>query len=342
MVVEPMIRLNLPSYYTKEKIIVTLENRVISNISINSQQSIKSLTMISLNVDFDDTKVVDFDTTETIESDLFIKENVGIYITNHNARAYNVKEYYYSVETLDSGDKILNINIKLEEGATIYSESIDYIDPVLMFYRKILPYDKYEVYGVFEKTLANLGTIDKITYDTEINEYKIYSKTGIVINYNTLPLVNPTKVNIEGTQYTNPPTAIWILDKSNIDDLIWMNKIEIHKIELDNTLFNTFSDWVESVNLHTININSITISVKSINKKIHFDFEHFQYLDPNEVIYSYTTDIISTMPFPFRDLYLRVNEQYTLSELVINYSDTENTYNSDVKITGYFITDSKI
>jgi len=342
MVIRPMIKLKLPSYFTHQQFNIKLNNRVITTMSVESQQTIKRLTMLSLHVNFDESLERSYASHGSVTSDLYVEKDLHIYISNDGGRAYTVDSYDYFVEVQGTGKKILNVDIEISEGPTTYAEDIDYIDPVLMFYRKILPYDKYEVYGVFEKTLSSLGTIDRITYDTVSKEYRLYSRSGIIINYNVLPLVNPTKVNIEGTQYTNPPTAIWILDKYNIDDLIWMNKIEIHKIEIDPDLYGTFSDWIFDMNQQKIDINSVYISVKSINKRIYFDFEHFTYLNPNELIYSYSTDIISTIQFPFRTVYLKADKQYTLTELVINYSDKDKTYTSDLKLTGYFITDSKV
>jgi len=341
MLLKPSVQISLPSFFTKQKFIVTLNNRVLTDLKIDSQHSIYDTTFVSLFVEFDYTKTVTYETTKEITSELYVQKNLNIYISPYMGQSYNVLSYRYEISELEDGSKELVVYLELEEGPTTYAEDIDYIDPILMFYRKILPYDKYVVYAVFKDSLAKLGKIEKITYDTITEEYKVYSESGVSINYKDVPLVNPTKVNIQGTQYTNPPTAIWILDEYDIDDLIWLNQIEIHKIDIDQNIFNTFSDWIFNLDQQNIVINSITIEVRSINKRIHFNLKDFPYLKADELIYSFSTDIISTIPFPFRELFLKVDKQYTLTTVTINYSDTGNTYNSDVILTGYFISDSK-
>jgi len=339
MEIIPTLKLDLPRYFTNAEVTIRLQNRLLTDIKVQFHHTIKTTTYIGIGIDFEHDPVGYWSEKTVSINNKYIEKELLIYIDNHGAYQFKVNSSSFSIKYPD----ILSIFIDVSIEKTSYGESIKPVDPILMYYRKILPYSKYTIYGSFRGEIVNLGKIKTVTYDTTTKKFKIYSREGLSIEYDTLPLVNPTKVNVEGTQYTNPPSTIWLIDEGDIDDLYWVKQIEIHEIDFDeNDMYYTLSDFIYDFIKDNVLIDKIVLEMRSTNTRLTIDFQRFPHLDPKEYLQNISTDIVTVFHVPFRQLYSKLDPmKYRYTELTIYYSNTDRSSSSKFTLKGFFITDTK-
>lgn len=309
------------------KIDVVVEDYKIDSLKAISTIAIDKTLHLTLKIDATE-KLSNAEPTSIKVDDIVIDNTVVIASVESNNHQYVLKSQ--TLSNIENNG--VEVSLVVTKKYSSHCENINPVDPLLMFYRKLLPYSRYKIFGTFKDEFYELGTIERITYDTELKKYKLYSSQGVVIYYDKLPLLNPSKVDIAGTQYTNPPTLVWLLDTQDLDDLMFIDTVKPKSIIITDDRFKSLKDWVDAFNKGSLNIQKLSVEVRSINKRVIIDLQTYTTLDYSEFLRFVNYDIVQVFKIPFKQVYFKIKDDFTLTRIIINYDD-----NNSIQIDGNFV-----
>ena len=309
------------------KISVVVEDYKIDSLEAISTIAIDQTLHLTLNIDATE-RLSNADPTTITIDDIVIDKTIVIASVESNNHQYVLKTQ--ELTNLENGG--IEVSLVVTKQYSSHCENINQVDPLLMFYRKLLPYSRYKIFGAYKDEFYELGTIERVTYDTDLKKYKLYSSQGVVIYYDKLPLLNPSKVDVAGTQYTNPPTLVWLLDTQDLDDLMFVNTIKPKSAIITDDRFKSLKDWIDAFNKGEFNIQKLSVEARSINKRIVIDFQTYTTLDYSEFLRVVNYDIIQVFKIPFKQVYFKIKDDFTLTRVIIYYDGNKN-----IQIDGNFV-----